>query len=104
MSDAITKSDLDRAREKARLINAYHRTFNTTDGQLVLEDFRRAFGTESPAFIPGPNGFDPYRAAQRDGQRQVVIHVETILKTTTPDGDGNVEKSAVTIITETQEN
>ena len=101
MSDNIGKSDLDKAREKARLITAYHRTFETTEGKLVLEDLRRAFGTNFPAFRPDAEGrYDALLAAIRDGQRSVLLHLEMILASTTPDGDGNTEAPAVTVITE----
>lgn len=101
MSNEITKTDLDRARDKARTITAYHRVFSTPEGELVMEDIRRAFGVHMSAFVSNDRGrFDPIHAAIRDGQRQVILHIESILKTTKPDGDGNVEKPSVKILTE----
>ena len=101
MANAITKTDLEKARDKAKLQTAYHRTFETDEGRLVLEDIKKAFGTDFPAFrADGQGRFDPIYAAIRDGQRQVILHIEQILSTTTPDGDGNVEEPSVTIITE----
>ena len=101
MPEPITKTDLDKAKEKARLIAAYHRAFETTEGKLVLEDLRRAFGTSYPAFRADAQGrFDPIHAAIRDGQRQVLLHIELILSNTEPEGDGNAEAPEVSVITE----
>lgn len=99
MSSTLTKTDLDKAKDKARLITAYHRAFETTEGKLVLEDLRRAFGFEYPAFRADPQGrFDPIHAAIRDGQRQVILHIDSILNSTQPEGDGNAEAPEVAII------
>lgn len=101
MADTITKTDLDKAKEKARLLTAYHRVFKTDEGKLVLEDLRRAFGTDYPAFRADKEGrYDALHAALRDGQRQVLLHIDLILASTTPDGDGNAEAPTVNIITE----
>ena len=43
----------------------------------VIEDIESTFGTSSPAFIQMPDGnYDPIRAAIRDGQRSVLLHMK----------------------------
>jgi hypothetical protein len=93
MMDAI-----DKAKHAQRVINAYRRLFKTEAGRLVMEDLKAKFGTNQPAFIPKQDGgFDPLWAAVRDGQRQVVIHIE--FQTYLPfRGDGNIEKPQARII------
>jgi hypothetical protein len=87
-------NELDKARKAQAVINAYHRVFATPEGALVLGDIRAALGLHMPAFIPQTRGrhceYDAIHAAIRDGQRQVILHIEAKL-TQTPDGDANVE-------------
>jgi hypothetical protein len=53
--------------------------FHTPEGMLVMENLEKAFGFSAPAFVPGENGtFDPIRAAIRDGQRQVLLHIKSM--------------------------
>ena len=52
----------------------------TEAGQEVMENLKKSFGTESPAFIANAEGnYDPLRAAIRDGQRQVILHIEACI-------------------------
>jgi hypothetical protein len=49
-------------------------------GKEVLENLKKSFGTDSPAFIPSADGhYDPIKAAIRDGQRQVILHIEACI-------------------------
>ena len=100
MSDEITAEDIERAKERQRTINAYHRLFAGEDGQRVLEDLKGNFGFKHPAFLPRrAGGYDPYHAAIRDGQRQVLLHIESILAAEVI-GDANIETPQVTVKTE----
>lgn len=88
-------SELDKTKEAARVTLAYHRVFATADGKRVLADMKRAFGLHMPAFIPQTRGrhceYDATHAAIRDGQRQVVLHIEAKLAQM-PTADGNEEQ------------
>lgn len=99
MIEEISLDDLDRARARQRLINAYHRTFASEDGRLVLADIKAVFGMDSPAFVAKDGGYDPLHAAIRDGQRQVALHVEAVMQEEAK-GDSNVEAPEVTVETE----
>ena len=65
------------AREAARVQRqgprAIQRVLNTPDGTLLLEYLEAFFKPELPAFIiKGDVSLDPYKAAVRDGQRNVI--------------------------------
>jgi hypothetical protein len=81
---------LERERQRQRTINAYHRIFLGEDGQTVLDDLKRSFGTESQVFLPG-HDFNPIPAALRDGQRGVVLHIEAMLRRSAG-ADGDLEE------------
>lgn len=81
---------LSRERERQRTINAYHRVFLGEEGKVVLEDLKRSFGTECQAFMAS-NDFNPIPAAIRDGQRGVVLHIESMLRRK-PAADGDIEE------------
>lgn len=90
--------ELETARKNQRLINAYRELFKSKAGELVLEDLRKRFGVNMPAFLPKKGGgYDPLWAAVRDGQRQVIIHIEHQISLPAQ-GDGNVEKPQARII------
>jgi len=100
MSEEISIEDIERARARQRLINAYHRTFASEDGKIVLADIKAQFGVSFPAFVARDGGaYDPLHAAIRDGQRQVVLHIEAVM-TEEAKGDSNVEGAEVTVTTE----
>ena len=80
---------LQRERERQRLTNAYHRVFNTKDGALIIADIKHQFATDSQVFLPGYD-FNPVVAALRDGQRGVLIHIETMLRRIVI-ADGDIE-------------
>lgn len=90
MSEAL----IEKAKKAQRIGNAFRRMFATEDGKLALEHIRETFGLHMPAFIPQERGrhceYDPIHAAIRDGQRQVLLHIEAILAAPTV-GDGNIQ-------------
>jgi hypothetical protein len=88
MSEDKVKS-LERERDRQRTINAYHRVFLGKEGETVLADLRKSFGTDFQAFLPG--SYDPIAAALRDGQRGVVLHIEAMLRRQ-PAADGDLEE------------
>jgi hypothetical protein len=99
-SDELRRSDdlrqaIEKRKRRQVAINAFHRTFGTKDGRLVLELLRAAFKTDQPAFLnlAGREGgvrYDALHAAKRDGQRDVLLQIEAYLAQPI-EGDGNVE-------------
>lgn len=85
----------DRARAAQRVINAYHVTFNSPDGKIVLDDLVAAFGINMPAFLPvgtRPGDGIKYSGTYgkiRDGQRSVYLHIKAKLDAP-PIGDANI--------------
>lgn len=68
----------DRDLEIQRTAAAYG-YFDTEPGRLVLADLEKAFGINAQAFLPDSKGdFCPIRAAIRDGQRSVLLHMKAI--------------------------
>ena len=59
----------------AELKLAYRRTFNTDDGQKVLEDLKKRFGFESSTFVSG----DPHTSAFNEGQRAALLLIVRML-------------------------
>ena len=52
----------------------------TEAGKLVVDHLKKSFGFDSPAFISGQDGsYDTHKAAIRDGQRQVILHIEACI-------------------------
>jgi hypothetical protein len=71
-------SDLEKKVRSAKTLLAYG-WFDIPEGHLVLADLEKAFGTNLPTFVPVADGsFDPIRAAVRDGQRQVILHIKAM--------------------------
>ena len=61
--------------EKQLTQDAY-KFFGTLQGELIIKDLSRIFGTESPAFLQDKQGaYCPLKAAIRDGQRSVILHM-----------------------------
>ena len=76
---------LERARQNQTIINSYHRVFKSPDGEIVLEDLKKAFGVNFPCYIPtgttpGIIQYDDIYGKIRDGQRSVILHIENRLK------------------------
>lgn len=64
------------------MAGAYLRTFATADGKKVLGDLRRKFGLQRLVFRPNGSGrYDYLDAALRDGERHVMIEIESALLT-----------------------
>lgn len=76
--------DLIRRQKQQLVVNAYHRVFGTSkdtrnaEQRLVWDDLNKCFGFDAAAFT-GPD-YNTHKAAIRDGQRQVHLHIETMLK------------------------
>ena len=71
-------SELEKRVRTAKTLLAYG-WFNIPDGELVVADLEKAFAPNLPAFTPNADGsFDPIRAAVRDGQRQVILHIKAM--------------------------
>lgn len=87
----------DRARRSQRIVNAYHRIFGSPDGQIVLSDIMAVFATEMSMFLttgtrPGDAiSYDTHYAAKRDGQADVVRHINAKLRAPVT-GDANIEQ------------
>lgn len=96
MIEEVTPEEIEAARQRQRLVNAYHRAFASDDGKAVLSDLRAIFGVDAPVFIRGASGFDPVHAAVRDGQRQVILHIASILAEEAQ-GDSDVSKPTVEV-------
>lgn len=92
MSEPLDKA-IEKRRRAQRIVNAYHRTFNSEDGKIVLADLINVFGLDKPAFLnlakPGEIRFDPVHAAKRDGQRDIKLHIEANLAAAV-NGDANI--------------
>jgi hypothetical protein len=68
----------DRDLEIQRIAAAYS-YFESDPGKLVIADLEKAFGINSPAFLPqGDRPYDPIHAAIRDGQRSVLLHMKAV--------------------------
>ena len=75
--------------EKTKLSFAF---FNSPDGALVMEHLDKVFGFFAPAFLPSEQGtYDPVRAAIRDGQRQVFIHIKSMAEKSHEQNDNKTE-------------
>jgi hypothetical protein len=94
---------LERARSRQRIVNAYHRIFQSDDGKTILDDLNHVFGMDRPVFIPldrgrGSMGYDSIHAAKRDGQQDILRHVNAKLEASC-EGDANFDKPKTTIRT-----
>ena len=93
--------DSDKLREERdnrikRTVWAYKRTFATKDGQIILDDLRRAFGVDMPAYIPTSTRpgtkieYDDIYGKLRDGQRSVWCHIQNAINSPL-EPEGNAE-------------
>lgn len=93
-----TDKELERGKSMQRITNAYHRTFKSEDGQVVLDNLRAYFRMNRPAFERTlGHAYDPVAAALRDGQREVVLWIEHKLSQPAV-GDADVERPATEVI------
>lgn len=102
MSEDI-KLAIEKRRRKQIAVNAFHRTFATKDGKIAMDVLKAAFKTDHPAFlnVGGNDGirFDPYHAAKRDGQRDVILQIEAFLSEPI-EGDRNIKTAKPKVRTE----
>jgi hypothetical protein len=92
------KQELERERDRQRVINAYHRVFDSEEGQIVLNNLRNYFRTSRPAFERTlTNAFCPLAAALRDGQREVILFIESKLSSPAQ-GDADQEQPKTAVI------
>ena len=71
---------LRKEQESQRTVNAYHRAFKSDDGKRVLDDISKVFGLHMPAFLAKQDGgYDSLHAAKRDGQADVLKHIQAKL-------------------------
>jgi hypothetical protein len=95
--DDDDKARLDREQRIRRTIYAYKRVFASPDGRIVLEDLRKSFGVDMPAYIPTntrPGGniqYDDIYGKLRDGQRHVWIHITNAINSPL-EPEGNLEE------------
>jgi hypothetical protein len=62
----------------AKTLGAYS-IFASPQGEIVLADLEKVFGFSAQAFQPDSQGaYCPLRAAIRDGQRSVLLHIKAI--------------------------
>ena len=98
MEDTITNDqEAQREARDQRIrqnVYAYKRLFATEDGQAVLEDIRKSFGVDMPAYLPtntrigGNIQYDDIYGKIRDGQRSVWIHIQNNINSPLePDGN-----------------
>lgn len=67
--------------ELERLKGRYRATFETDEGQKVLENLRSVCYYDRPvAANSGTTNIDPLAMAFKDGMRNVVIYINTMLK------------------------
>lgn len=62
------------AQRRAVMVSQYHAAFSSGAGRVVLADLKTHFDPLAASFST-ETGFDPIKAAVRDGQRQVLIHI-----------------------------
>jgi hypothetical protein len=93
------EQELERARERQRVINAFHRVFKSPDGEVVLKSLRAYFKMDKPAFDRPLLGrpFDPIAAAIRDGNREVLLLIEHNLAAPVA-GDADISEPKTKIV------
>ena len=63
------------------LRSAYREIFNTEAGQVILDDLARRFNIHATSFSK-----DPYETAFREGQRDVVLFLQSATKEVSDSG------------------
>lgn len=76
-----------KAELRAQMIRTYRAVFESPDGQVVLDHIRKSFGAGKPVFLFINGRYDNTHAAKRDGQLDVIRHIEAII-------EGRVEGAA----------
>lgn len=89
--------ELERQKDLQRITNAYHRTFHSEDGKLVLANLKAYFRMNRPAFERSlSHAYDPIAAALRDGQREVILFIDHKLSLPVQ-ADGDIEQPKTTV-------
>lgn len=81
----------------AKTLGAYS-LFATPQGETVLADLEKVFGFSAQAYQPDSQGtFCPLRAAIRDGQRSVLLHIKSLVSrsTATPTHEPKQERTTI---------
>jgi hypothetical protein len=65
---------------KKEMAGRYAQTFGTDAGKIVLADLRRKFGSHRLVFQKVSGTFDPIAAAITEGERHVMIEIDTALE------------------------
>lgn len=92
------EKSIEIAKEKQRIVNAYHSVFKTPDGALVLAHLKKYFQTDRPAFRRDTQPrYDAIAAAIRDGQREVLLFIDHKLAESAV-ADGDVTAPELTVI------
>lgn len=95
MTDA---KSIEAAKQRQRIINAYHSVFATPDGKIVLDHLQSYFRTNAPAFCKNTQPrYDAIAAAIRDGQREVILFIQHKLSEPAI-ADGDVNAPEVTVV------
>jgi hypothetical protein len=93
-----TDKELERSKNLQRINNAYHRTFDSEEGRIVLDNLKAYFRMNRPAFERTlGRTFDPIAAAVRDGQREVILFIEHKLSLPVV-GDADVERPTTEVL------
>ena len=67
----------------AKTLGAYS-IFASPQGETVLADLEKVFGFSAQAFQPDAAGaYCPLKAAIRDGQRSVLLHIKSLVSRST---------------------
>ena len=89
--------ELERSKSLQRITNAYHRTFLTEEGRIVLDNLKAYFRINRPAFERSlSHPYDPLAAALRDGQREVILFIDHKLSQPVQ-ADGDIEQPKTTV-------
>ena len=75
---AATDQNAERRREAAELAQAYHRLFQTKDGERILEDLTKRFLWNNDTSFGSPNV--NYEAAYHNGETGVVKFIANQLQ------------------------
>lgn len=81
----------------AKTLGAYS-LFATPQGETVLADLEKVFGFSAQAFQPDATGaYCPLKAAIRDGQRSVLLHIKSVVAraTATPTHEPQQKRTTI---------
>lgn len=74
----MAKVENDIKRKQLRKLEAYHRAFTGPEGKIVLHDLIKTHYILQTTHVP----MDPVATAHNEGERNAVIRILSILKTT----------------------